>query len=203
MKKVSNNWKKAFPPESVGTEFFEEFAMRAQNVAAKVFRVKTAAEAQSVIVEIIKSSEAKKVVATPEAVSPLELPAILKSMNLDLYTEQSDIRTHADTSDIGIACVEFGIAETGSVCEDGLAIEQRLITTLPPISIVVMNSANVVPTIAAAFETISKVFDRGYISFITGPSRTSDIERVLTIGVHGPSQLVIIAIDEEIRGGLK
>lgn len=199
MKKVSNNWKQAFPPESVGTEFFEEFAMRAQNVAAKVFRVKTAAEAQSVIVEIIKSSDAKKVVATPEVVSPLELPAILKSMNLDLYTEQSDIRTHADTSDIGIACVEFGIAETGSVCEDGLAIEQRLITTLPPISIVVMNSANVVPTIAAAFETISKVFDRGYISFITGPSRTSDIERVLTIGVHGPSQLVIIAIDEEIR----
>ncbi len=199
MKKVSNNWKQAFPPESVGTEFFEEFAMRAQNVAAKVFRVKTAAEAQSVIVEIIKSSDAKKVVATPEVVSPLELPAILKSMNLDLYTEQSDIRTHADTSDIGIACVEFGIAETGSVCEDGLAIEQRLITTLPPISIVVMNSANVEPTIAAAFETISKVFDRGYISFITGPSRTSDIERVLTIGVHGPSQLVIIAIDEEIR----
>ncbi|EIW20462.1 MULTISPECIES: LutC/YkgG family protein [Pelosinus] len=199
MKKVSTNWKQAFPPESVGTEFFEEFAMRAQNVAAKVFRVKTAAEAQSVIVEIIKSSEAKKVVATPEVVSPLDLPAILKSMNLDLYTEQSDIRTHADTSDIGIACVEFGIAETGSVCEDGLAIEQRLITTLPPISIVVMNSANVVPTITAAFETISKVFDRGYISFITGPSRTSDIERVLTIGVHGPSQLVIIAIDEEIR----
>jgi L-lactate dehydrogenase complex protein LldG len=199
MKKVSNNWKQAFPPESVGTEFFEEFAMRAQNVAAKVFRVKTAAEAQSVIVEIIKSSDAKKVVATPEVVSPLELPTILKSMNLNLYTEQSDIRTHADTSDVGIACVEFGIAETGSVCEDGLAIEQRLITTLPPISIVVMNSANVVPTIEAAFETISKVFDHGYISFITGPSRTSDIERVLTIGVHGPSQLVIIAIDEEIR----
>ena len=199
MKKVSNNWKQAFPPESVGTQFFEEFAMRAQNVAAKVFRVKTAAEAQSVIAEIIKSSDAKKVVATPEAASPLELSAMLKSMNLDFYTEQSDIRTHADTSDVGIACVEFGIAETGSVCEDGLAIEQRLITTLPPISIVVMNSANVVPTIAAAFETISKVFDRGYISFITGPSRTSDIERVLTIGVHGPSQLVIIAIDEEIK----
>lgn len=116
-----------------------------------------------------------------------------------MYSEQSDIRTHADTSDVGIACVEFGIAETGSVCEDGLAIEQRLITTLPPISIVVMNSNKVVPTIEAAFETISTVFDRGYISFITGPSRTSDIERVLTIGVHGPSQLVIIAIDEDTR----
>ncbi len=199
MKKVSNNWKEAFPPESVGTEFFEEFAMRAQNVAAKVFRVKTAVEAQSVIVDIVKSSEAKKVVATNEVLSPSGLRETLKTLNVELYSEQSDIRTHADTSDVGIACVEFGIAETGSVCEDGLAIEQRLTTTLPPISIVVMNSNKVVPTIAAAFETISKVFDHGYISFITGPSRTSDIERVLTIGVHGPSQLVIIAIDEDTR----
>jgi L-lactate dehydrogenase complex protein LldG len=199
MKKVSNNWKQAFPPESIGTEFFEEFAMRAQNVAAKVFRVKTAVEAQSVIVDIIKSSQAKKVVATNEIVSPSGLRNTLKTMNVELYTEQSDIRTHADTSDVGIAGVEFGIAETGSVCEDGFAIEQRLTTTLPPISIVIMHSGNVVPSIAAAFETISKVFDRGYISFITGPSRTSDIERVLTIGVHGPSQLVIIAIDEDTR----
>ncbi len=199
MKKVSTNWKQAFPSESVGTEFFEEFAMRAQNVAAKVFRVKTAVEAQSVIVDIIKNSQAKKVVATNEILSSSGLRNTLASMNVELYTSQSDIRTHADTSDVGIAGVEFGIAETGSVCEDGFAIEQRLITTLPPISIVIMHSGNVVPTIAAAFETISKVFNRGYLSFITGPSRTSDIERVLTIGVHGPSQLVIIAIDEDTR----
>jgi len=121
-------------------------------------------------------------------------------IGVQLYTTQADIRNHADTADIGIAGVEFAIAETGSVCEDGLAIEQRLITTLPPISIVILNSNYVAATIQTAFEIISKVFDRGYISFITGPSRTSDIERVLTIGVHGPSQLIIIAIDEEIKG---
>jgi len=34
-----------------------------------------------------------------------------------------------------------------------------------------------------------------YISFITGPSRTADIERVLTIGAHGPERLVIVVVD--------
>ena len=35
-----------------------------------------------------------------------------------------------------------------------------------------------------------------YLSMITGPSRTADIERVLTIGVHGPVRLIIIFVDE-------
>jgi L-lactate dehydrogenase complex protein LldG len=200
MKKVSNCWKNNFPSEGVGVQYFEEFSTRAQNVAAVVHRVKTAAEAKAIVIDIVKSSEAKKVVATEEIVPPSsDFKNTLHDMGVALYTKQSDIRIHADTADIGVAGVEFGIAETGSVCEDGLAIEQRLITTLPPTSIVIMHSSNVVKNIKTAFEAIAKVFDQGYISFITGPSRTSDIERVLTIGVHGPSKLIIIAVDEANR----
>jgi L-lactate dehydrogenase complex protein LldG len=39
-----------------------------------------------------------------------------------------------------------------------------------------------------------------YLSFITGPSRTADIERVLTLGVHGPERLVIVCVDD-LGGG--
>ncbi len=201
MKKISKDWREAFPKECFGNQFFDEFATRAQNVAAKIIRVKTAAEAQTAILDVIKSNNAKKVVATSEVMSPAKgLADTLKSVGVDLYTAQADIRNHADTADVGIAAVEFAIAETGSVCEDGLAIEQRLVTTLPPISIVILNSNHITATIKTAFEVISTVFNHGYISFITGPSRTSDIERVLTIGVHGPSQLIIIAIDEVTKG---
>jgi L-lactate dehydrogenase complex protein LldG len=201
MKKITKNWSAAFPKEGFGSQFFDEFATRAQNVAAKVIRVKTAAETQTAILDIIKANKAKKVIATQEVISPAGgLADAIKTIGVDLYTTQADIRSHADTADIGIAGVEFAIAETGSVCEDGMAIEQRLTTTLPPISIVILNSSRITASIKTAFEVISKVFDRGYISFITGPSRTSDIERVLTIGVHGPSQLIIIAVDEESKG---
>jgi L-lactate dehydrogenase complex protein LldG len=200
MKKVSTSWQKCLPAENVGPQYFDEFKTRAQNVAAEVHHVATNAQAKAIILDIITASNAKKVVATQEIVPPSsDFKNTLSGMGVELYTEQADIRTHADTADIGLAGVELGIAETGSVLEDGLAIEQRLITTLPPTSVVLLHSSKVVRDIKTAFEAIAKVFNQGYLSFITGPSRTSDIERVLTIGVHGPSKLIIIAVDEDKR----
>jgi L-lactate dehydrogenase complex protein LldG len=64
-----------------------------------------------------------------------------------------------------------------------------------------MDGRNILPGLKEAFELIAGVFERGYLSLITGPSRTADIERVLTIGVHGPSRFVLIAADLEISGG--
>lgn len=202
MKKVCENWRQAFPSENVGDHLFAEFEKRASAASAEVFRVKTAAEAQEVVVNLAKFTNAKKVVAVN---SPLQQAAgindQLSSMGITVYTELTDITEHAESADIGISTVEFGIAESGSVCMDGYAFESRLVSMLPPIHIAFMSSKNVVLGITEAFEIISKVYDRGYVSFITGPSRTADIERVLTIGVHGPSRFVLIAIDEEVAGG--
>ncbi|MBP2627085.1 MAG: lutC 2 [Firmicutes bacterium] len=202
MKKVCENWKQAFPTENVGEQLFSEFEKRATGAATELFRVKTAIEAREIVANLAKFTNAKKVVTVE---SPLQEAAgiceELKSLGLQVYNEPTDIAEHAETADIGISTVEFGIAESGSVCMDGYAFESRLVSMLPPIHIVFMNSSNIVLGITEAFEVISKVYDNGYISFITGPSRTSDIERVLTIGVHGPSRFVLIAIDEEVAGG--
>lgn len=204
MKKVCENWRQAFPSEKIGDYLFPEFEKRASAASAEVFRVKTALEAREIVANMAKFTNAKKVVAVN---SPLQQAAgineQLTSMGIALYTELTDITEHAESADIGISTIEFGIAESGSVCMDGYAFETRLVSMLPPLHIVFMNSKDVVLGITEAFEVISKVYDRGYISFITGPSRTADIERVLTIGVHGPSRFVIVAIDEEVAGGTK
>lgn len=200
MKKICENWKQSFPAGKFGEQYFSEFETRAKAAAAEVFRVKTVAEGKQIIAELAKSTGAKKVVAVE---GPLQnasgVVEDLKNAGVEVYTAALDIAEHAETADIGISAVEFGIAESGSVCMDGYAIEHRLVSMLPPIHIVFMNSNHIVPGVEEAFQVISKVFDRGYISFITGPSRTADIERVLTIGVHGPSRFVIIAVDEEIN----
>lgn len=202
MKKVCEDWEQALPAGSFGPHLFTEFETRAKNVSAEVLRVATVAEAQAALVSLAGSLGAKKVVAVD---CPLARAAgayeALRAAGLEVYTAQADIAAHAPTADLGVSGVEFGVAETGSVLQDAQAVENRLVSTLPPVHAVFLNSSNIVPAMADAIGAVAQVFDKGYLSFITGPSRTADIERVLTIGVHGPSRFVIIAVDEQAAGG--
>ena len=202
MKTTNEIWKRRFPADNSGVHLFPEFEMRARAVSGEVFRVPGAADAVEVLMQLLDAVQARKAVVVE---SPLQEAAgiteALRSRGVAVYTEVADIAAHADTADIGISGVEFGIAETGSVFQDGCDIATRLVTILPPLHVVFLQSAHILPGIEEAFEVISPGFDRGYVGFITGPSRTADIERVLTIGVHGPSRFAIIAVDEEPKGG--
>lgn len=203
MSKGCPHWKQVLSTTNHGVQFFAEFETRAKNASATVIRTKTPAEAREKLLEFVSSVNAAKVVAVD---SPLQqaagINAALEALGVRVHNQPSEIAIHAESADIGISGVEFGIAEAGSVCQDATTIESRLVSTLPPIHVVFFNSANIVPGIEDAMNILSATHDRGYISFITGPSRTADIERVLTVGVHGPSRLIIIAVDEEVEGGV-
>jgi L-lactate dehydrogenase complex protein LldG len=70
---------------------------------------------------------------------------------------------------------------------------------LPPVHVVFLDPAYMVRDVETAFEVIEKVFKSGYMGFITGPSRTADIERVLSLGVHGPSRFIIMAVEQGLE----
>lgn len=177
--------------------------MRAKTVGAEVFHVKTILEAKDTLINLVKYTNAKKIVTVD---SPLQQAAninkALQDMGIIVYSDTNGIAVHAETADLGISGVEFGIGESGSVFQDAYSVESRLVSTLPPIHVVFLNSKNIVPGIEDAIDLIAHNYERGYYSFITGPSRTADIERVLTIGVHGPSRFIIIAVDEQVNGGV-
>lgn len=202
MRKTCDDWKRHFPPGKFGAHLFPEFESRTRAVSSEVFRVPRVSDATEALLRLVEAVKAQSAVVVE---SPLQKAAgvteALRARGVTVYTEPDQIAAHADRADIGISGVEFGIAETGSVFQDGYDIATRLVTILPPLHVVFLPSAHIVPGIEEAFEIISPGFERGYCGFITGPSRTADIERVLTIGVHGPSRFVIIAVDEELKGG--
>lgn len=80
---------------------------------------------------------------------------------------------------------------------DTYSYEARVVGMLPPAHIVLLDRNALVENVTTAFQVMSRVFQKGYLGFITGPSRTADIERVLSLGVHGPSRFFIVVIGAE------
>jgi L-lactate utilization protein LutC len=102
-------------------------------------------------------------------------------------------RTDLFKSEVGITRVQAGIAETGTLVLDSSAERNRLVSLVPPIHIAILDASRIYQTLG---ETLSALQSGEEVSpaitFITGPSRTADIELTLAIGVHGPQDLYVV-----------
>jgi len=104
-------------------------------------------------------------------------------------------RTQAPWAVAGLTGANFAIAATGTVVLESTAEDLRLATTLPPVHFVILDPGKIVADSKAAVPLLRRFHEQlpqAYLAYITGPSRTADIERVLTIGVHGPKELHIL-----------
>jgi L-lactate dehydrogenase complex protein LldG len=96
--------------------------------------------------------------------------------------------------DVGITTAQAAIAETGTLVLESDQERHRLVSLLPPMHIALVDAADVCATLGEALKLVRRngsEMSRA-ITFITGPSRTADIELTLTIGVHGPKELHVI-----------
>ena len=106
-----------------------------------------------------------------------------------------ELRSRGAAAAAGLSGANFAIAATGTVVLESTAEAIRLATTLPAKHFVLLDPAKIVPDSSAAVPLLRQLHARlphTYLAYITGPSRTADIERVLTIGVHGPKELHIL-----------
>ena len=104
-------------------------------------------------------------------------------------------RERFGADNVGVAHAARGIAETGTCVVETDDEETRLSTMLPETSVIVLKASAIVPGLADVATYLRERQRDGrisYTSFITGPSRTADIERVGAIGVHGPLDVHVI-----------
>lgn len=99
--------------------------------------------------------------------------------------------------DIALTMADAGIAETGTIVLRSSNEEVRLATMIAethiailPASVIVADSYDLEPKLVEWMQRAD------YTAFITGPSRTADIERVLALGVHGPLELHILVLED-------
>lgn len=181
---------------------YDTFRARAEAVSAEVHRVGGDAEALRFVEELLRregvadAPGARAVWAAGPLVTRTEASALtsrVPGLSFDVTREA------AAASRVGVSEMEWALADTGTVVQDATDPALRLVSTLPELHVALLPADRILPSLADVLPKLDPG-SAAYISFITGPSRTADIERVLTIGAHGPVRLVVVVHGPEASG---
>ncbi len=97
---------------------------------------------------------------------------------------------------VGLTGALAGLADTGTLALLSGPTRPRLASLLPPVHVAVISKAAIYRTMAEFFAAHpAAVLDASNLVFITGPSRTADIEQTLTLGVHGPREVHVVLVE--------
>lgn len=181
---------------------WEDFKTRAEAVGAEVYRFASQTEAlEFILTFLVQEGVANRpgayaLWADSPLIQGIECRALEEKLPGLKFTCNKELAAQAR---IGISQMDWGLADTGTLVQVATQVEQRLVSTLPEIHLAILGTRQILPDMGALLPRV-KPAETSYLAFITGPSRTADIERVLTIGVHGPGRLVIVLVDD-LGGG--
>lgn len=170
------------------------FRTRLQAVGGVVHEVADAAAAAAVLRDVLAQHGASSLACSR---APLvhavagELRACAPAIRLH---EDADRDTLAAV-DAGLTAASHGIAETGTLILAEDLERARLPSLLPPLHVALLPVTALFSHLSEALAGLPRPLPRA-VTFVTGPSRTADIELELVVGVHGPKALHVILIAE-------
>ena len=179
---------------ATGEEQFALFAKNASDLKATFKLVKDASELTAEL-RALRDTEKWQRVATHK--SPLAQTNANGLGLPTLVTDDGYDKFEMEQCDVGISECDALIAQTGTVLVTSRSAGGRALSCLPPHHVVIARREQLVADLPAAFALVKKTYGANYpsmISFITGPSRTGDIERILVLGAHGPKKLTIFCL---------
>jgi L-lactate dehydrogenase complex protein LldG len=182
---------------AVGDSFddrVELFRANALELKAEFHLLSNSEELRAHLCELATTAGWKKIAShsgelTDSACAALALP--------QLATDESYDVNELESCDVGISECDALIAQTGSVLVSSRSAGGRALSVLPPHHVVLARREQLLADLPAAFALLKRKYNSNYpsfISFITGPSRTGDIERILVLGAHGPKRLTILCV---------
>jgi len=122
----------------------------------------------------------------------LGVTEILNSLGVELVSPNADKHQMA-LCDLGITEADYLLPETGTLVLHSFASKPRGVSLLPRIHLAIVRPEMLRADLHQVFDEAK---DSHYLVFITGPSRTADIELTVTLGVHGPRNLYVWMIDQ-------
>jgi L-lactate dehydrogenase complex protein LldG len=183
------------PP--VGASAEEQFALFAKNASDLKATFKLVKDEAELAAELKALSAAEKWQRAGTHTGSLAL-AQTKALGLPTIVTNDGYDKHElEKCDVGVSECDALIAQTGTVLVTSKSSGGRALSCLPPHHVVIARRGQMVADLPAAMALVKQRYAGNFpsmISFITGPSRTGDIERILVLGAHGPKKLTIFCV---------
>jgi len=203
----------------------EQFEAELTRVGVHLFRADSVAAASEYLERVALASDAKRMIGwdSPLIDKIVETVALEKTNELEKIGVEflrdragdtasdiisadfisTDFISAAIESEIGITTVDYALADTGTLVLISGAGRARSASLVPPVHVAVVEARQIISGLDDLFPLLAENSGgadqkmASAITFITGPSRTADIELTLVVGVHGPQQLHVILIADQ------
>jgi L-lactate dehydrogenase complex protein LldG len=168
------------------------FTLMLERVGARVHVARDATAAAEAVAGIALELGARTVAVSDDPAARAACAGTGASL-----VEPGESRAALLAADLGVTGAQLGIAETGTLVLDHGAERHRLASLVPPVHVAILEADSLVGTLGDALAHFGgrDGLARGAITFVTGPSRTADIELTLVVGVHGPRALHVVLIE--------
>ena len=194
------------PVEEDPQVLIEEFASELDSLQGKFLRVMRS-ETVDTVSNLLDERQAKHLLTwegnqlpTPGLIETLKnrgYRCIPAEIPLNRYRRRNHLN-NLSQAEVGITSACGVISRIGALVMAGGKGQGRLASLLPPVHIALVTPDQFYPTLEvwlAAQNALALFEDSSSLTLIAGPSRTSDIERVITLGAHGPRELIVICLD--------
>jgi L-lactate dehydrogenase complex protein LldG len=197
----------AYREHPLGTDartLVDRFQLELEKVGGIVIRCSSADEVEERLLALIAETKAETLVSWSR--SELARWNLERMWGTNACTaweggderERSTFRERAAEADIGLTTADLAIANTGSLVLCSSDERPRSVSLLPSMHVALLSSDRIVARMGEAFDKLARRDTlASSLLFITGPSRTSDIENDLTIGVHGPASVVVLVCESK------
>ena len=185
-------------PAAAAADLLARFVERAGPLGVRVDRVPSADQAAARVAALAAELGASRPLVAHELRDAA--PALIAALDeAGVAWELPEEPSTARDAPLGVSLAHLAVAETSSVLLAEATLEDRAIGMLAVAHLVVCPTAALVPSLDEAAPVLRAVALQpggGYATLVTGPSRTADIERVLTVGVQGPARLDVLFVDD-------
>jgi L-lactate dehydrogenase complex protein LldG len=184
------------------SDLYPRFHQRLTAVGGECYHAGDLAEAAAIIAA--HDALAQKEIVIPPRFCELRPWGTLIPLLRDKGIRVREAESAAGVADApaGLSAALLAVAETGSVLLAENALEARIVGMLTLTHFVLVRSEDLVAMLDDMGARLPQLTQSGmqqqhYISLVTGPSRTADIERTLTVGVQGPKALCVLVVSDQ------